>query len=78
LITPHSGSINGIPDAAKRLSARMFTKYADVFNVESRIAATDIDGMLRWAVSPNFRSLAEIGTDDARYIWGLGLTELRQ
>ena len=71
LIEPHDGTESGVIAAAQRASERMFAEYFDASNVESRICATDTSGKLKWAVSPNFLHLAELGTDEADYIWGL-------
>jgi hypothetical protein len=48
----------------------MFEQYPDASNVESRIGATNASGKPKWIISPNFRHIAEIGTDQARYILG--------
>jgi hypothetical protein len=48
----------------------MFVEYSDASNIESRMCATDASGRPKWAVSPNFLHLAEIGTDEASSIWG--------
>jgi hypothetical protein len=71
LIEPHDGTEGGVIAAAQRISDKMFTEYSDASNIESRICATDASGKLRWVVSPNFEHLAEVGTDEADYIWGL-------
>jgi hypothetical protein len=71
LVEPHDGTESGVIAAAQRVSDRMFAEYFDASNIESRICATDASGKPRWAVSPNFLHLAEIGTHEASYIWGL-------
>jgi hypothetical protein len=67
---PHDGSEDGIVAAARAVTERMFAEFPDASNVESRICATDSDGKLRWAISPNFAHIAEVGTEEASYIWG--------
>jgi hypothetical protein len=67
---PYDGTEDAARAAAERLSNRMFEQFPDASNVGSRIGATDADGKPKWTISPNFRHIAEIGTDQARYIWG--------
>ena len=80
VVEPHDGTEAGIVAAAQRASERMWVEYSDASNVESRICATNASGKIRWAISPNFVHIAEVGTDEAAYIWGdlshrsLGLT----
>ncbi len=69
VIERHDGTPAGVIAAARRVSERMFIDYPDASNVQSRIGATDPDGAPRWSISPNFTHLAEIGTDEAEYIW---------
>lgn len=71
LIEPHDGTESGVIAAAQRVSDRMFVEYSDASNIESRLCATDASGKPKWAVSPNFLHIAEVGTDEASYIWGL-------
>ncbi len=66
---PYDGTEQDARTAAERLSNRMFEQYPDASNVESRIGITDASGNPKWIISPNFRHIAEIGTDQARYIW---------
>ena len=70
VIERHEGTEAGIVAAAQKASERMWVEYSDASNVESRICATDASGRVRWAVSPNFLHIAEVGTDEASYIWG--------
>jgi hypothetical protein len=70
LVEAHDGTESGVIEAARRVSDRMFAEYSDASNIESRICATDTRGKPKWAISPNFNHLAEIGTDEAAYIWG--------
>jgi hypothetical protein len=70
IVERHDGTEAGIVSGAQKLSERMFAEYSDACNVESRICATDGSGRVRWAISPNFLHLAEIGTDEASYILG--------
>lgn len=67
---PYDGTEQDARSAAERLSNRMYEQYPDASNVESRIVATDAGGKPKWIISPNFRHIAEIRTDQARYIWG--------
>ena len=67
---PHDGTEFGVIAAARIATDRMYTEYSSASNVESRICATDAEGKLRWAVSPNFLHIAEVGTEEAAYIWG--------
>ena len=71
LIEPYDGTESGVIAAAQRISDRMFVEYSDASNIESRLCATDASGKPKWAVSPNFLHIAEVGTDEASYIWGL-------
>jgi hypothetical protein len=70
IVEAHDGSEAGIVAAAQAATERMFAEYSSASNVESRICATDTDGKVRWAISPNFLHIAEVGTDEAAYIWG--------
>jgi len=67
----HDGTTDGVIAAARAATDRMYAEYSTASNIESRICATDEGGKPRWAVSPNFLHLAEAGTDEASYIWGL-------
>jgi len=66
----HDGTAAGIVGAARCLTDRMYTDFPEASNIESRILATDDAGKPKWIISPNFNHLAELGTDDAAYIWG--------
>jgi hypothetical protein len=66
----HDGTEAGIIAAAQRATDRMYGDYPEASNIQSRIGATDATGKLKWSISPNFSHLAEIGTDEASYIWG--------
>jgi hypothetical protein len=70
VVEPHNGTEAGIVAAAQKASERMWIEYSDASNVENRICATDASGKPKWAVSPNLLHLAEVGTDEASYIWG--------
>lgn len=70
VVEPHDGSEHGVITAARTATDRMFSEYSTASNVESRICATDASGRVKWAVSPNFLHIAEVGTDEASYIWG--------
>ena len=70
ILEQHDGTEAGMIEAARRVSDRMFVEYSDASNIESRMCATDARGKPKWAISPNFNHLAEIGTDEAANIWG--------
>lgn len=70
VIEPHDGTESAVIAAARRVTERMFAEYFDASNVESRICATDSNGKLKWAISPNFAHIAEVGTEEASCIWG--------
>jgi hypothetical protein len=70
VVERHDGTEAGIITAAQRATDRMYADYPEASNIESRIGATDATGKPRWSISPNFSHLAEIGTDEAAYIWG--------
>jgi len=70
VVQPHDGTEVGIVAAAQKASERMWVEYSDASNVESRICATDSSGRIRWAISPNFLHIAEVGTEEASCIWG--------
>lgn len=63
------GTKEGMIRAAEEIRAEMFAEYPDACNVESRIGARDSKGRY-WAISPNHQHIAEIGTAEARYIFG--------
>lgn len=70
IIEHHDGTEAGIITAARRATDRMYAEYPEASNIQSRIGATDGTGRPMWSVSPNFQHIAQIGTDEARYIWG--------
>lgn len=70
LVARHDGTVSGITTAARQVTDRMYADCPDASNIESLIVATDDTGKPKWAISPNFSHLGEIGTDDAAYIWG--------
>ena len=70
VIEPHDGTEVGVIVAARVATDRMYAEYSEASNIESRICATDVSGKPKWAVPPNFLHLAEIGTEEASYIWG--------
>jgi hypothetical protein len=70
VVERHDGTEAGILSAAQRATDRMYADYPEASNIESRLGATDKTGKPRWSISPNFNHLAEIGTDEAAYIWG--------
>jgi len=70
VVEHHDGTEAGVIAAARRATDRMYAEYSEASNIQSRIGATDGTGKPMWSVSPNFQHIAEIGTDEARYIWG--------
>jgi len=58
----HDGTPQGMLEAAKRVSRRMFDTFDDASNIESMIIATDADGKARWSISQNFRIVTELET----------------
>jgi hypothetical protein len=74
VVESHDGTEAGAIAAAKRATDRMYAEYPEASNIQSRIGATDATGLPKWSISPNFQHLAEIGTDDARYIWGFEIS----
>ena len=71
VLESHDGTTEGIVAAAQRATERMYAEYAESSNVQSRIVATNASGLPKWAVSPNFQVIAEIGTSDSDYIWSV-------
>lgn len=70
VLEPHDGTETGVIAAAARATDRMYAEYPKASNIQSRIGATDATGRPKWSISPNFKHLAEVGTDEASYIWG--------
>jgi hypothetical protein len=70
LVERHDSTEAGIIAAAQRATDQMYADYPEASNIQSRIGATDATGKPKWSISPNFSHLAEIGTDEASYIWG--------
>jgi hypothetical protein len=70
LVERHDSTEAGIIAAAQRATVRMYADYPEASNIQSRMGATDAAGNPKWSISPNFMHLAEIGTDEASYIWG--------
>ncbi len=70
VIEHHDGTEAGVITAARRATERMYAEYPEASNIQSRIGATGATGRPIWSVSPNFKHIAQIGTDEARYIWG--------
>jgi|SRR5579864_8997949 len=75
VVEPHDGTETGVILAAQRATEKMYAEYPEASNIQSRIGATDENGNPAWSISPNFRHLAQIGTDEAHYIWGTDITE---
>jgi hypothetical protein len=70
VIQPHDGTETGVIIEAQAATDRMYAEFSAASNIQSRICATDSSGKAKWAVSPNFLHLAEVGTDEALYVWG--------
>lgn len=70
IVARHDGTAAGIIASARKITYRMYADYPEASNIQSRIVATDDTGKPRWSISPNFLHLAEIGTDEAAFIWG--------
>jgi hypothetical protein len=70
VIQPHDGTEPGVITAAQAATDRMYAEFSTASNIQSRICATDSTGNPKWAVSPNFLHLAQVGTEEAKYIWG--------
>jgi hypothetical protein len=70
IVEPHDTTEDGVIAAAQRATDRMYEEYPEACNIQSRIGATDATGRPKWSISPNFKHIAEIGTDEAFYIWG--------
>ncbi|SRR5579884_3267600 len=65
----HDGTPEGIIHGASKATEQMFAQYDCASNIQSRMIASDSNGLPRWSISPNFQHLAEINTDEALYIW---------
>jgi hypothetical protein len=70
VVEHHNGTEASVIAAARRATDRMYAEYPEASNIQSCIGATDGNGKPMWSVSPNFQRIAQIGTDEARYIWG--------
>jgi hypothetical protein len=70
IVEAHDGTESGMIAAAQIVTQRMYAEHPAASNIQSRMVATDETGTAKWAISPNFRHLAELGTPDACYIWG--------
>lgn len=66
---PHNGDFEDMLESTKDIEKEMHYIY-EASHVNSRILATDESGKPKWAISPNLLHIAEIGTDEAQYIWG--------
>jgi len=66
----HNGQVAGIMESAQKLTSILEQELGGWSNINSRIFATDESGKIKWAISPNFKHLAEIETDEAQNIWG--------
>lgn len=70
VVEHHNGTEASVIAAARRATDHMYAEYPEASNIQSRIGATDGNGKPMWSISPNFQHIAQIGTDEARYIWG--------
>jgi hypothetical protein len=70
VVEPYDATEADVIAAAQRATDRMYEEYPEASNTQSRIGATDATGRPKWSISPNFKHIAEIGTDEASYIWG--------
>jgi hypothetical protein len=74
VVESHDCTEAGAIAAAQKATDRMYAEYPEASNIQSRICATDAAGLPKWSISPNFQHLAEIGTDEALYIWGYAIS----
>lgn len=65
----HDGSEEDIVNTARKLMGEL-GNYVDYSGIQSRLLASDKHGNPAYAISPNFLHIAEIGTSEARYIYG--------
>ena len=70
VMEPYDSTVEGMIEAARVASERMFTVFPDSSNIQSRMCATDDAGKAKFSISPNFLHVAEVGTDEARYTLG--------
>lgn len=66
---PYKDTLEDMLKSAKSIEKEMYYIY-EASHVNSRIFATDESGKPKWAISPNLKHIAEIGTDESLYIWG--------
>lgn len=70
----HDGTVEDIQRTAKRVGAASYDRYGnDLGNMASQYWATGEDGQVKWAISPNFKHIAEITTKAAFEIAGWSL-----
>ena len=69
IVERYDGTEVGLIEASRRATARMHEMHPEASDIQSRIAATDLTGTVRWSVSPNLLHIAEMGTDEAEFIW---------
>lgn len=70
LHAPYDGSVEDAVRVAENLTDLMYRCHEYASNIQSRILATDEYGRGKWAISPNFKHIAEAGTAEAAYIGG--------
>jgi len=70
ITVPYDGTPEGAVKAAREATRQMDEQYPEASNIQSRIGATDKGGAPKWAISPNFKHVAELGTGEADYIFG--------
>ena len=68
-VTTHNGTMGDMVEAAMWLSSEMDWHLETVSHVNSRIIGIDAVGK-QYAISPNGKHLAEMGTPEAASIWG--------
>jgi len=67
--TVHDGTMEGMVKSAMWLSSTVDYQYGEVSHINSRIFGIDGEGK-RFTISPNGCHVAELGTDESRYILG--------
>ena len=75
-VMKHNGDPKGIIEIAKIISA-LLCANPDFSNIQSRTIVTDENGIPKWSVSPNCKHLAEIGTEDFKYILGISISKFK-
>lgn len=72
----HDGTSEGIQQTARLIGSASYERYGnDLGNMASQYWATDEDGQVKWAISPNLQNIAEITTKAAFDIAGTSLQQ---